>query len=209
MHSGHAPQQRSFAALRRFARPAPRLERCDLCGAGLAAEHPHLVEPRGTGEAGRRRLHCCCDACALLFGSQQGGRYRRVRTRLERLPDFRMTAGRWESLLVPVNLAFFYASTHAGGVVAVYPSPAGALEAAVPPESWEGLVTENPPLRDLEPDLEALLVNRVGGAGAYYRASLDRCYELVGLVRKHWRGLSGGSELWDEVERFFTSLETS
>jgi hypothetical protein len=183
--------------LREFARRGQPAERCELCGAGLGSEHAHLVE------LAVRRLLCCCDACALLIGSQQEGRCRRVTPRLERLPDFRLTAGRWASLSVPVNLAFFCSSTHVGQVIAMYPSPAGLIEEAVPTEAWEALVAENPSLCDLEPDVEALLVNRIGGASEYYRASLDRCYELVGLVRKHWQGFSGGSDVWQHVERFF------
>src|SRR5207302_3226611 len=130
-------------------------------------------------------------------------RYRRVWARLERLGDFQLPVWRWASLGVTINLAFFCSSTHTGRVVAVYASPAGVIEEMVPTEAWDALVAENPSLRDLEPDVEALLVNRVGGAGDYYRASLDRCYELVGLVRKHWQGFSGGPEVWQYVEHFF------
>ena len=77
-------------------------------------------------------------------------------------------------------------------VVALYPSPAGATESLVTPEAWEALVAENPVLRDFEPDVEALLVNRVGEARECYRVGIDECYKLVGLIRTHWRGLSGG-----------------
>ena len=34
----------AFATLRQFARSRPPAERCELCSAGLAHEHPHLVE---------------------------------------------------------------------------------------------------------------------------------------------------------------------
>jgi hypothetical protein len=37
--------------------------------------------------------------------------------------------------------------------------------------------------------------------------SIDECYNLVGLLRMHWRGISGGSEVWKEIERFFTELK--
>src|SRR5262249_44835440 len=161
-----------FAVLREFASRGEPAERCELCGTALASEHAHLVEPAV------RRLMCCCDACALLVGSQQEGRYRRVTPRLDRLPDFRMAVERWESLGVPVKLAFFCPTAHTGRVVAVYPSPAGVVEETVPTEAWDALVGENPILRDLEPNVEALLVNRIGFAADYYRASLDRCYEL-------------------------------
>jgi hypothetical protein len=36
---------------------------------------------------------------------------------------------------------------------------------------------------------------------------IDECYRLVGLIRLNWRGLSGGSEVWEEVDKFFEQLE--
>ena len=33
--------------------------------------------------------------------------------------------------------------------------------------------------------------------------------ELVGLLRVHWRGLSGGTEVWERVGGFFTELRGS
>jgi hypothetical protein len=107
----------------------------------------------------------------------------------------------------PINLAFFLHSSAADGVLALYPSPAGTTEAALPPEAWQMLVEDNPVLRDFEPNVEALLVNRVEGARECYRASLDICYHLVGLLRTDWRDLSGGKEAWDEIGRFFADLK--
>ena len=71
---------------------------------------------------------------------------------------------------------------------------------------WQALVEDNPGLRDLTPDVAALLVHRVGEAREHYRVGVDRCYELVGLVRTHWRGFSGGQAVWDEIGRFFAGL---
>ncbi len=113
----------------------------------------------------------------------------------------------WEELSIPINLAFFLHSTPAGRVVALYPSPAGATESLVAPEAWEALAEENPVLHDFEPDVECLLVNRVGDSRECYRVGIDECYRLVGLVRTHWRGLSGGATVWDEIGRFFAGLK--
>ena len=107
---------------------------------------------------------------------------------------------------MPVRLAFFYPSTAAGGVVAVYPSPAGPLESPIEPAAWDAFAAENPALADLAPDVEALLVNRVNGADDAFRCSLERCYHLIGLVRAHWKGMTGGPELWLAVEGFFARL---
>jgi hypothetical protein len=68
------------------------------------------------------------------------------------------------------------------------------------------LVANNPFLAELEPDIEALLVNRVHGACEHYLAPIDRCYALVGLIRTKWRGLSGGDEAWKAIDGFFAGL---
>ena len=69
------------------------------------------------------------------------------------------------------------------------------------------LCEQNPVLRELAPDVEALLINRVSGARDYFRVPIDECYKLVGLIRTHWRGLSGGTEVWKEISRFSQSLK--
>jgi len=57
------------------------------------------------------------------------------------------------------------------------------------------------------PDVEALLINRVGKKREYYIVPIDLCFELIGLIRVHWRGLSGGDKVWEEVETFFSKLK--
>jgi hypothetical protein len=190
-----------FTVLRRLARPAVRQERCELCSLALAPEHAHLFDLTS------RQLVCACEPCAILFSDSSAGRYRRVPRRVQELRDFRLDDLQWDSLGLPIGLAFFFHSTPAGRIVAMYPSPAGAMESLLPLESWQDLAAENPILNAIEPDVEALLVNRLGTARDAYRVPIDECYKLVGLIRAHWRGLSGGSAVWDEVGRFFRSLE--
>ena len=96
-------------------------------------------------------------------------------------------------------------------MVAHYPSPAGATESLLDLAAWEELVAWNPVLGELESDVEALLVNRVGRArgltpASYFVAPLDRCFELVGLIRTSWKGLSGGDEVWRRIGGFFSDL---
>ena len=191
----------ALASLRRYVRPRTARERCALCDAELAADHPHLVE------LSSRRLVCACTACAVLFSGRADARYRRVPQLVRFLPEFRLGDVAWQGLQLPIDLAFFVSSTPARRVVALYPSPAGATESPVASEAWEALAEENPVLRDFEPDVEALLVNRLGGAREYYRVGIDECYRLVGLIRTRWRGLSGGREAWDEIGRFFAGLK--
>ena len=164
-------------------------------------EHAHLVEPSS------RRLLCACEACAILFSNQAAANYRRVPRDVWLLPDFRLPDLAWNGLGLPIDLAFFLHSTPAGRVVALYPSPAGPTEAMVTADAWQALVEDNPVLRKFEPDVEALLVNRWHEARDCYRVGIDQCYKLVGLIRTHWRGLSGGTAVWGEIGRFFAALK--
>ena len=90
----------------------------------------------------------------------------------------------------------------------MYPSPAGAIESLLSLESWADMVSEHPALQKMEPDVETFLVNRVSMPAEYYIVPIDECYRLVGLIRMHWRGLSGGTEVWKEIQQFFAELKT-
>jgi hypothetical protein len=196
------PSRSPLAALRRFVRPrSASVERCEMCSAELAAEHQHLVEPLS------RQLACACDACAILFTGQIDKKYKRVPRRIRALPDFQLTDGQWDSLMIPIQLAFFFHSTPDGRVVALYPSPAGPTESLLALDSWNEIVRDNHVLQEMEADVEALLVNRVRGASEYYIVPIDECYKLVGLIRAHWRGLSGGTEVWREIVQFNERLK--
>jgi len=207
MPSALPPQQDSaFAALRQFARKRAPVERCEMCSLGLPPEHEHLVEPL------YRKLICACDACAILFEGQSGTKFKRVPRRVLFLRDFQLTDAQWDGLMVPIGMAFFFKSTPLGKVIALYPSPAGPTESLLSLDTWADIAEMNPALSAMEPDVTALLVNRVaharGAAPAeYYLAPIDECYKLVGLIRTHWRGLSGGTEVWREIASFFASLK--
>jgi hypothetical protein len=190
-----------LTALKRFQRKPPEGERCELCSLGLAEQHQHLIDPAN------RRLVCACDACAMLFDDPGQNRFRRVPRRITILKDFQMSDEQWESLHLPINLAFFYRSSPVQRVVAMFPSPAGATESLLTLEHWSDLVNANPVLAELEPDVEALLVNRIGTQRLYIRVPIDECFKLVGIIRTHWRGLSGGVEVWKELALFHQSLE--
>ena len=187
--------------LRRFVRQRAVVERCELCSAELPPEHEHLVE------AGARQMVCACQACAILFSGKANAKYRRVPRRIVSLTGFELTDSQWESLLIPINMAFFFHSSAAGKVIALYPSPAGATESLLDLESWNEIVESNPILREMEPDTEALLVNRIQGESQYYLLPIDECYKLVGLIRTHWHGLSGGTQMWEAVAKFFDELK--
>jgi len=182
------------------ARSVP-LERCDLCSIELGQDHPHLVEPA------TRRLVCACQACAILFSGAAETKYRRVPRVVRYLPNFQLTDAQWEGLMIPINMAFFFQSSAAGKVIVLYPSPAGATESLLDFESWREIVECNPILKELEADTEALLVNRVGQAADYFIVPIDQCYRLVGLIRTKWKGLSGGTEVWEAINAFFAEMK--
>ena len=206
----------AFSALRRLSREFGKAEeaaaeaargraaeeRCDLCGAPIPAEHRHLLE------VATRGIMCSCRPCSILFDSRAAseGRYRLIPDRHLFLEDFEMSDARWESLRIPVDMAFFFHSAPAGRIVAFYPGPMGPTESLLKLSAWQELEEANPVLREMEHDVEALLVNRARGTREHFLVPMDRCYGLVGLIRTHWRGFSGGREVWEELERFFEEL---
>jgi len=114
--------------------------------------------------------------------------------------------------MVPIEMAFFFRSTPHGKVIALYPSPAGPTESLLSLDTWADIAEMNPILSAMEADVTALLVNRVGHArgsspAEYYLVPIDECYKLVGLIRTHWRGLSGGPAVWGEIAGFFAALK--
>jgi hypothetical protein len=197
----------SPSKLRQVARSAAAeqeaaIERCELCGDPIPPEHRHLLDLTN------RELMCACRACKILFdqGAAGGGHYRLVPDRRLLVGDFELDDAAWAELRIPVDMAFFFRRSDAGRVVAYYPSPAGPTESLLELDAWDELERANPVLRTLEPDVEALLVNRSRGARQYLLVPIEDCYALVGLIRTRWRGLTGGREVWEEIESFFEGL---
>jgi hypothetical protein len=201
----------ALGALRQFVRtnPSPRVApvgKCEICSSELEFTHQHLMELT------TRKLVCACDACAILFSGQGPAKFRRVPRQIRFLQDFRMTDSQWDGLMMPINMAFFFRSTPESRVVALYPSPAGATESLLSFETWGEIELENPALLEMQPDVEALLVNRIGRSrgfaeSEYFIVPIDECFRLVGLIRTSWQGLSGGAEVWHDIGQFFTELK--
>jgi hypothetical protein len=134
------------------------------------------------------------------------GHYRLVPERRLELRDFALDDARWDALRIPVDMAFFHFNSRAERVVALYPSPAGPTESELELGSWQEIVADNPVLETMEEDVEALLVNRARGAHQVFLVPIEDPYRLVALIRQRWRGLTGGKEVWEEIERFYEAL---
>jgi hypothetical protein len=178
-------------------------ERCEMCGVPMGPEHRHLLE------LANRELRCSCRACAILFDSPAAseGRFRLVPTRRLRLEDLELDDVTWEELRLPVDIAFLFDSSTEERVLAFYPSPMGATESLLRLDAWDGLVAVNPVLDTLAADVEALLVNRTKNHPGHWLVPIDECFRLVGLIRTHWRGLTGGRDVWLQIGGFFEDLD--
>jgi hypothetical protein len=166
--------------------PPPKQEKCELCGAPVPAAHGHVVDLE------KHRLLCACRPCYLLFthSGAAGGKLRSVAERVLKVPNIDIS-----SAAIPVGMVFFIRDSTADRVRAFYPSPAGATEAEISIDA--------PELALLEPDIEALLVSKT----ASWIVPVDACYELIGRIRRSWRGFQGGSAAWREIEDFFANLK--
>jgi hypothetical protein len=173
-----------------------------MCAEKIGEWHGHVVDVEGRG------LMCTCRGCALLFTSQgaANGRFRTVPERYRYIPNVPLADVIWDSIGIPVAMAFFFNNTSLERTVSFYPSPAGATESLLSLESWNDLLAATPELGELQPDVEALLVHRQENGFEFFAVPIDACYELVGIVRTHWRGFDGGEEAWTEINKFFADL---
>ena len=188
-------------------RPAPTAEQasvCELCGEVIGDQHGHLVDLE------RRGLLCACRGCYLLFmpDGSGGARFRSVPDRYEVFDGVRLSPAQWESMQIPVSVAFFFLNSVLGQVAAFYPSPAGATESSLPLDTWAEVMAENPQLATLTPDVEALLVrvDPATRAGECFLVPIDACYELVGQLRRLWKGFDGGAEAHQALREFFDGV---
>jgi hypothetical protein len=200
------PPGNPLDVLRRItaARPvADAEERCEMCAAPIDERHSHVVD------LASRNLMCSCRPCYLLFTADGAElRYRAVPDRYLSFPGGGLDARQWDELEIPVGLAFLFANSVLGRTVAFYPGPAGATESELPLGAWDRVLDLHPALRTLVPDVEALIVRMPerGAQGACFLVPIDRCYELVGALRRVWRGFDGGQDARALVDAFFADV---
>jgi hypothetical protein len=195
------------ANLRRFLEPKTVTrpgERCEMCGASIDDEHAHVVNVE------TRSIQCACRACYLLFTNPGagGGKRRAVPSRFRHDPAFALSRQVWESAGIPVSMAFVFVNSTSDTAVAFYPSPAGATESMLSPEVWREVLNANPDFADIAADVEALLIVAEDERFEAFLVPIDVCYELVGLVRTHWKGFDGGDEARRHIDAFYDRLRS-
>jgi len=209
------------SGLRRFVPSAPERqrpepapvaaaeERCELCakpcgpeGTVAAPGHGHVVDLE------HRSLRCVCRPCYLLFTARGAGHFHSVPERFVHLPSPNLTPVQWETLQIPVRIAFFFKNSDADAAewVAFYPSPAGATQSLLELESWDEVVAANPEFGTAESDVEAVLMQRTDDGFEAFIVPITACYELVARVRMHWQGFDGGDEAHTQIADFFAAL---
>lgn len=180
----------------------PEGEVCDFCSTPVGHEHSHLIE------LAARRILCACRPCFIVFEppGAANGKYRAIRDRVREIAGFGLEDGQWESLQIPIGLAFFFFNSLENRMCAFYPSPAGATESLLPLDTWDEIVAKFPQIAALAPDVEAVLVQRTRDVTRAYVVPIDAAYELVGLIRTYWKGFDGGTAAHEKIEEYFGRL---
>ena len=190
--------------------PLPRVSaecHCAFCGAPVPADHRHLLDRAS------QRLTCACGPCAVLITTEKNAQYLRVANEFRQLQDCGFSDPEWEALLAPIGLTILVRDAH-DRILAIDPTPANASVEA-PPEAltrplaadhWRSLVAAHPALRALQPEVDALLVHRLGPEPECFLVPRDEANRLAALLQQNWHGLSGGFDLWRAVARFFDDV---
>jgi hypothetical protein len=178
--------------------PSPSTATCELCPIGIGEDHRHLLH------LVERRIVCVCETCwSMRSGDPE---FRPPGSRTLWLEDFVMADEIWSAFQIPIGLAFLLRSSVTGGVVALYPSPVGATESELELTAWDALREANPILDQLEPDAEALIVNRTTEEHQYAIVPVDQCYRMVGLIKSRWEGITGGRGVEEAMAGFFDTV---
>jgi hypothetical protein len=198
-----------LAVLQRIRETRPRPlpvpgESCELCTEVIPVEHGHMVDLEA------RSLLCVCRGCYLLFVSEGAGgaHFRSVPDRYLAFPDLAFSPEQWDRLQIPVSVAFFFLNSSLDRLAAFYPSPAGATESELPLDTWARVGEDNPGLATMQPDVEAFLVRSKPRQSSIecFIVPIDACYELVGHLRRLWRGFDGGQEANAKLDEFFDDV---
>ena len=184
--------------------PVPDGEVCELCAEPIGER----ARPSGRHLQPHAHVRLLRAArCSSPPPAPEAATSGRVPDRYLAFPDFDLTPAHWDALQIPVSVAFFFLNSELERVAAFYPGPAGATESLLSLETWDEIVAAQPTLATLQPDVEAFLVRVGSGPGSVtspgtpaepgrpecYLVPIDACYDLVGRLRKLWRGFDGGA----------------
>ena len=210
MTTGRSP----LGTLRRITASRPTAsvdERCDMCSTPVPGEHQHVVDLTS------RSLMCTCRPCYLLFTDQQAElRYRAVPARYLSFPGFLLGQSDWDDLQIPVGLAFLFRNTRPGPGRGVLPGSrrshrvravAGRLGPGAGRQPGSG---HGAPGRGgaAGPRRRSRRRSDAGQAGfTCHVVPIDACYELVGRMRRTWRGFDGGQEARAALDDFFAMVD--
>ena len=177
-----------------------------MCGEPIPDAHQHVVDLES------HAMMCTCRPCYLLFTDSTAHlRYRSVPDRYFSFPGLRAGPG-------PVGRAgdsggpgLLLPQLQAGPDRRLLPGPAGATESELPLDAWDAVLARNPALALAAPDTEALLIRGPGPGRPQadcHLVPVDACYELVGQLRRLWRGFDGGQEARDQLAAFFDRVSS-
>jgi hypothetical protein len=174
--------------------------RCEVCGGAIGEEHRHLVD------LDRRTIACACSSCASL----SSGRLLPVPDRVLSDPALSLTKDDLAQLEIPVNLALVFKNGRLGRWIGLYPSPAGATERELDDPIWRALSERSALFTAASPDVEAVLFHQNRGLSnvEVMLVPIDVAYQLIALVRRHFKGFDGGEEMREAIEAFLVKLRT-
>ncbi|OLZ11328.1 DUF5947 family protein [Sulfobacillus thermosulfidooxidans] len=172
---------------------------CEVCNRLIPQTgHRHLLRLQ-TGQ-----VVCACQHCALLFDAPGQSQYQSIPTRIISLGRAMLDMEFWDRISSPVHLVGIV-KRRGGQAEIFYPSPAGAVSGG--PISREFLTL---PLQEaldtMSDEVEVLLFADLSGMTEGFLIPLDRFYELIGLLRLNWQGLSGGNDVSRRIRQFFDQL---
>ena len=193
-----------FEVLRRFAKARVPVERCDLCGVEVAPMHDHLIDP--VRAPARLRLW------RLRGALQRAGRHQvqagaPARDGARRAHHQRCPVGGAPAADRPGLLLRQHAAGAGGGVL---PEPGRRHRVAAGARDLGGDPARAPgPRATCSPTFRRCSSTGSGAARrptVCYLVPIDQCFRLVGIIRMHWKGFTGGTAVWEEIDRFFADL---
>ena len=168
--------------------PEPRAGEVRVC-----APRPWPPRTSTWSKLQSRRLVCAARPARCSSAASKSGLSPRAAATSSSCPTSASPTPQWESLLIPISLAFFFHSTPAERVRGrISQSGRGhriALGIWKPGRRWS---TRTPCWPRCNPTSRPCWSIAWAAQRSYYRVPIDECYKLVGLIRVHWRGLSGG-----------------